>query len=86
MEMCFSTGAIAYSPLSLLGPSRSIPMVFPSAENEWQFRQVGTSVSTVWLSGSRMSRSLQLIRWIAFAGSGCTTPSVFAEGIRGTSR
>src|ERR1035437_1147643 len=40
MDICGLTALMAYRPLSFCGPSRSIPMVLPSAEKEWQLKQV----------------------------------------------
>ena len=44
-------GTMAYSPLSLLGPSTSMPIVLPSVENEWQLAHVCRSCMTTRLSG-----------------------------------
>ena len=62
MDICFWTETIAYRPLSLPGPSTSMPMVLPSVENEWQLPHVCISWINNRLSGLAMSRRRQLMR------------------------
>src|ERR1039458_9688621 len=63
MDICFRIGTTAYRPLSFLGPSTSMPIVLPSAENEWQLAQVCRSCITTRLSGWLTSRRRQLMRY-----------------------
>src|ERR1039457_6690772 len=55
------TGTMAYNPLSLRGPSRSIPMVFPSREKEWQLAQLWIPVMTTRLAGSETWRTHRVL-------------------------
>ena len=81
-----STFEIAYVPLSLSGPSTSIPIVRPSFENEWQLAQVGSPVSSSRLADSPTFRSRHATSRTASGASGLITPSFVRDGISGTSR
>ena len=72
--------------ISFFGPSRSIPRVLPSRENEWQLAQVGMLSSNKRLSGSPTLRNLQAISGTAVGASGLMTPFSTSEGISATSR
>src|SRR5512134_1979716 len=86
MDIWGEIEAIAYMPLSFLGPSRSNPNVLPSRENEWQLAQVGRPSISRRLRGSATLRSLQATSGIALGGRGLMTPFSSSEGINGTSR
>jgi hypothetical protein len=86
IEVSFSSGTIAYSPLSFCGPSTSRPMVLPSVENEWQFAQVGKPAIRARLPGAPMSFSRQVMSLVADSGRGLITPRSPCTIISGTSR
>ena len=73
-------------PLSFLGPSRSMPIVRPSCETEWQLVQECSPCITTRLSVCARSRRRQAISGVNFLSSGMMTPFVPSEGISGTSR
>ena len=75
-----------YSPLSFCGPSRSMPMVLPSREKEWQFAQVCRPSINSRLCGSPTLRRRQAISGTAAGARGLITPFSSSEGISGTSR
>ena len=79
------TGTTAYSPLSFCGPSRSIPIVLPSRENEWQFAHVCRPVISSRLCSSPTFRNRHAISGTAAAASGLITPFSSSDGISGTS-
>ena len=80
MDICGLMETSAYSPLSFAGPSRSIPSVLPSRENEWQLAQVCIPVRSSRLLGSAMLRSRQATRGSRLGASGLITPFCSLRG------
>jgi hypothetical protein len=63
-----------------------MPIVLPSAENEWQLAHTGRFSITTRLRASATLRSLHETSGTASAARGLMTPFSSSDGISGTSR